>query len=79
MVKFETYVNGAMWFLDKFSVTESISGSVVPLAMFQCLFNCPKTAKTVDIMKCLEMDLGVSVVKKHFFGGIPFESYIIRI
>ena len=31
------------------------------------LFNCPNTAKTVDIMECLEMDLGGSVVKKLFF------------
>ena len=27
------------------------------LMYFQCVFNCPKTAKTVDIMECLEMDL----------------------
>ena len=25
---------------------------------FKCLFNCPNTAKTVDIMECLELDLG---------------------
>ena len=47
---------------------------------FYCLFNFPNTAKAVDIMECLKMDLGGSVVKKHFcLGKIRFESYIIRI
>ena len=49
-----------------------MAGDFSPVAMilmyFQCLFNCPKTAKTVDIRECLEMDLGGSVVKKYFFG-----------
>ena len=43
-----------------------------------CLFNCPNTAKTVNIMECLEEPpKEFSVVKKYFFGKISFRSYII--
>ena len=38
-------------------------------------FNCPKTAKTVDISQWSE----VSGQKNNFLGKIRFESYIIRI
>ena len=34
--KFATNARGAMLLLDLIQVTESISGSVVPLAMFSC-------------------------------------------
>ena len=34
MAKIETNANAAMWFLNLVQVTELISGSVVPLAMF---------------------------------------------
>ena len=42
MAKFETNVNAAMWSLNLVQVTESISGSVVPLAMFVCWFTLPQ-------------------------------------
>ena len=38
VAKYETNVNGAMWLLYQFVVTESISGSVVTLAMFPSSF-----------------------------------------
>ena len=34
ILKFETNANAAMWLLNLVKVTESISGSIVPLAMF---------------------------------------------
>ena len=48
--------------------------------VFLMPFNCPKTAKTVNITECLEMDLrGVSGQKIFLWGKICFELYIIRI
>ena len=39
MVKFATNASGAMLLLNLIQVTESISGSVVPLAMFSSIFS----------------------------------------
>ena len=43
MSKFATNVSGAMLFPSLIQVTESISGSVVPLAMFGQMFKLCKT------------------------------------
>ena len=50
MAKFATNVSGAMLLLSLIQVTESISGSVVPLAMF-VLFSHQKGVKGYSVGK----------------------------
>ena len=69
-----------IWFLDTqnrfYSIVKRLKNAF--LMYFYCLFNCPKTAKTVVIMECLqEPPKEFSVVKKYFLGKICFRSYII--
>ena len=57
VVKFETDTNGAIWWpnLQLMRVTESISGSVVPLAMFYVLRVLPELTRMpedVGRLKC---------------------------
>ena len=49
VAKFATNVSGAMLLPSLIQVTESISGSVVPLAMFSELFTNSENAKIVKI------------------------------
>ena len=54
MAKFATNASGAIWWPNLVQVTESISGSVVPLAMFFQLVQCYPTIfqsfKFVDVL-----------------------------
>ena len=48
MAKFATNARGAMLLLNLIQVTESISGSVVPLAMFIQIYSDIRLCKFID-------------------------------